>query len=653
MLGCVSYYHFQICVRLCTGVLRKPSPQLNKQRSQDLKGYVSDLPIGEVLVRAGLVSQNNIDDAVKDAGTRERLIGRTLVSRGLLTSEQLQAALQAQSLLRDGVVDSYKAFKALSHAGVSGLSFEEALSGLNADRVVKAFEHTSKLGELLEEAGVVSAQDLERAYHQSIGSGNPLGSVLVSEGLLTNSYVDAALELQIRVRDGMFSREQAVEALRQDPRKLLELIAPFLMAPQGAAGEIEQSAKASAKAKPVRLGELFVRAGILTQADVAQALELALAHSHPIGEMLVARAFITRALLDAALSLQRMVTDHKLTTGEATACLVKVFNTDKTLSECLLELNLVKAQAVPGKSQAEICKVNDSVPGYFKRPVRNASRTINELPAMMPQRPITLKDLNLDLMAQKVAAETDLDQSAAVYGAISPESTALLDVKFEDDLKAQEPTPPLTTFADLFPQSYNFVATDKTEFFSGLHGAFSRLGRIYLKRGDFLAAEELLEDALSVSQSFHLDYNLISDMSFLACLHLKTGKSWQAEKILKRCLVLIAQLPGNSDVLTGVTYHRLALAYCHLGLLFKAEKHFKRAVELIQNASLTGYLLLGAASEPRGQGPNSTTSRLLKRRLAAIYKDHAVLLNRMRRESEADKYYFLARKTLSSSMGMG
>lgn len=87
----------------------------------------------------------------------------------------MQAALQAQSLLRDGVVDSYKAFKALSHAGVSGLSFEEALSGLNADRVVKAFEHTSKLGELLEEAGVVSAQDLERAYHRKhIGSGNPL-----------------------------------------------------------------------------------------------------------------------------------------------------------------------------------------------------------------------------------------------------------------------------------------------------------------------------------------------------------------------------------------------------------------------------------------------------------------------------------------------
>jgi len=637
-----------------------------------LKGYVSDLPIGEVLVRAGLVTQNNIDDAVKDAGTRERLIGRTLVSRGLLSNEQLQAALQAQSLLRDGVVDSYKAFKALSHAGVSGLSFEEALSGLNADRVVKAFENTCKLGELLEEAGAVSAQDLERAYHRSLDSGNPLGAVLVSEGLLSNSYVDAALELQIRVRDGMFSREQAVEALRQDPRKFLELIAPYLMAPERAAVEVEQVAKSPAPPKPVKLGELFVRAGILSQADVAQALELALAHSHPIGEMLVARAFITRALLDAALSLQRMVTDQQLTTGEATACLVKVFNTDKTVSECLLELNLVKAQTVSEKSRVDLNQTGVNVPGYFKKQARSASRTVSELPAMMPQKPITLKDIDFELLAQnaecvaEVAAQVlpekptvaNMEADAGVSNTCEltfeeSKQVSLLDIKFDDDLPSAEPAPAETTFADLFPQSYNFVAGDKTEFFSGLHGAFSRLGRIFLKRGDYLAAEELLEDALSVSQSFHLDYNLISDMSFIACLHLKTGKSWQAERILKRCLTLIAQLPGNSDVLTGVTYHRLALTYCHLGLLFKAEKHFKRAVELIQNASLTGYLLLGAASEPRGQGPNSTTSRLLKRRLAAIYKDHAVLLNRMRRESEADKYYFLARKTLSSSMGMG
>jgi hypothetical protein len=64
----------------------------------------------------------------------------------------------------------------------------------------------------------------------------------------------------------------------------------------------------------------------------------------------------------------------------------------------LLELNLVKAQAVPGKSQAEICKVNDSVPGYFKRPARNASRTWR-IASNMPQNHNPQRS-NLDLMAQ-------------------------------------------------------------------------------------------------------------------------------------------------------------------------------------------------------------------------------------------------------------
>jgi len=44
--------------------------------------YISELPIGEILVKAGLVSQTQVDEAVKDAGTRQRLIGKTLVARG-------------------------------------------------------------------------------------------------------------------------------------------------------------------------------------------------------------------------------------------------------------------------------------------------------------------------------------------------------------------------------------------------------------------------------------------------------------------------------------------------------------------------------------------------------------------------------------------
>jgi len=98
---------------------------------------------------------------------------------------------------------------------------------------------------------------------------------------------------------------------------------------------------------------------------------------------------------------------------------------------------------------------------------------------------------------------------------------------------------------------------------------------------------------------------------------------------------LLEATPTVSERLIGLCHHRLALVYCHLSLLFKAERHFKKAAEQMKSSDEAGL------------------NRLTQRRLAAILKDYAVLLNRMRRESEADVYYAQARKILSSSLLMG
>lgn len=631
-----------------------------------MKGYASDLPIGELLVKAGLVSQNQIDDAVKDSGTRDRLIGKTLINRGYISPEHLRAALQAQSLIRDGAIDTYSAFKALSTACAAGLTFEEALNSVsvsgNRAIVLKSRTETCKLGELLLAAGAVTPEIMQSASVATVESGYPLGFHLVSTGVLSESYLDAALELQIRVRDGMFSREQAVEALKQDPRKFLDMVSPdaaFTVTTTTTGSRsfesqtFESEAFDSRSLKPlvkksentIRLGELFVRAGILGQNDINQALELSLAHGHPIGEMLVARGFITRALLDAALGLQTMVKNLQLTAGEATACMVKVFNSDKTVSECILELNLVKSQpATELKIGLPPQITAGELNGYFKKAEKRATMTVNELPAMTPQRlEETLQAMGGRYFERKHKEQAQLSEGKDT--ASEAEFERLSAALFQTETGEGEEE--VVEYTDLFPATcnYSYVPTDRQEFFSALHDASSRLGKVFLKRGDLLVAEELLEESLAISQTFQLETNLLKDLSFLACHHLKTGKSWQSEKLLKRCLLLLETRGDRGDALQGLVYHRLALVYCHLGLLFKAEKHFKKAAEYMQTASLRGYLLLSSH-----EGEQCTLGSLLKRRLAAIYKDHGVLLSRMRRESEADRYYCLSRKTLSDAI---
>lgn len=618
--------------------------------------YISDLPIGEILIQAGLVSQGQLDEAVKDTGTRQRLIGKTLIARGWLKPEQLRAALQAQSLLRDGIVDSFKALKALGIACNFDKPFEEALQEITACSAATAKKgSTCKLGELLIDAEIIEKEEMEAAHRKSLERGEPLGVVLVAEGLLTESYLDAALELQVRVRDGMFSREQAITALKQDPRRLLDMIAPNMKADEG----LKLKTKAA-----IRLGELLMRAGIVSQSDVLQALELSLAHGHPIGEMLVARGFVSRALLDAALSLQQMITAAHLSIGEATACLVKVFNSNKAVSECLLELNFLKLQT---PSEAVGGRVRPGRKPTQSQPDNRA--TVTELPALSFHKPQPgLESLIAEQSVASVQLKGELEAKLEARIEAELEANAELEAKAELDAKAEleaeiqnlanrtdeslateslateqaNKTAELLPSEESFPSEEEYIAAnfayfqgDRPEFYESLRDAYSRLGRVMMKRKELIESEDMLKVAADISAAENILEKQPEDLMFLACLYLKQGKSWQSEKLLKRCLSILEAAPNVSDRLVALCHHRLALVYCHLSLLFKAEKHFKKASELM------------------GASDQGALNRLTQRRLAAILKDYAVLLNRMRRESEADKYYAQARKILSSSLLTG
>jgi tetratricopeptide (TPR) repeat protein len=587
-----------------------------------------------------------MDEAVKEAGTRARLLGKTLVSRGVISQQNLRAALEAQSLLRDGVVDSFKAFKALSIASSEGLTFDQALLQM-APRGPQSVsgDRTSKLGELLLAAGVVSEQVLERAQKKGMETGEPLGVVLVSEGIVTETFLDAALELQVRVRDGMFSREQAIFALKQDPRKLLAMIAPHMMADEA------QAKKAKVA---IRLGELLVRAGIISNADVNQALELSLAHGHQIGEMLVARGFITRPLLDATLSLQQMATQAHLTTGEATACLIKVFTTDKTVTECILELNSLKTK--PALRQAQRLQRKNTLTGMGAAEQGDARDTATDLPAMSvkerqapeieatPAQHIELVE-NLEPMegmAPKAVSRTaDLAEKIRQIQMDTEELRNLVpedETGFENFEPTEEELTAATRFEEFFGANFAFVKDHRESFYRGLREAYARLGRVFLKRRQLNQSEDLLKSALELSYSAKLEDKKVEDLMFLACLYLAHGKSWQSERLLKTCLQILQERSCTDARLLGLCHHRMALVYCHLSLLFKAEKHFKQAIEQLNSPAAR----LTTAQE-----------NLTKRRLAAVYRDYAVLLNRMRREQEADRFYSQARKILSSSLRTG
>jgi hypothetical protein len=86
--------------------------------------------IGELLVQAGMLSPDDLDDALEIAQDSKQLIGRVLTMSGFITDHQLQVALKAQEHMRSGQLELDVAIKTLRLADQSSISFDQALSQL-------------------------------------------------------------------------------------------------------------------------------------------------------------------------------------------------------------------------------------------------------------------------------------------------------------------------------------------------------------------------------------------------------------------------------------------------------------------------------------------------------------------------------------------
>ena len=87
-----------------TGVLKMTEVTDNEQKV---------LRLGELLTQVGIVQPNELAEAIQTSSETGLPIGRVLIMSGYLTDQELQAAVQAQSLVKDRVIELDLALKAL------------------------------------------------------------------------------------------------------------------------------------------------------------------------------------------------------------------------------------------------------------------------------------------------------------------------------------------------------------------------------------------------------------------------------------------------------------------------------------------------------------------------------------------------------------
>jgi hypothetical protein len=152
--------------------------------------------LGEILVEANLLSAKTVEDArglCKHVGLP---LSRVLILQGLISQRLLEAALSAQTLLRQGRCDKKEVLAALSSAA----------HHIDHTKVVKSKDAPTpflRLDELLVLSGLLTDRDLKKFEYSQGAAEKSLGEYIVESGIFSASLISAAVRLQ-----GMLAKYQ-------------------------------------------------------------------------------------------------------------------------------------------------------------------------------------------------------------------------------------------------------------------------------------------------------------------------------------------------------------------------------------------------------------------------------------------------------------
>ncbi|HEY9789841.1 MAG TPA: hypothetical protein V6D22_05555 [Candidatus Obscuribacterales bacterium] len=168
------------------------------------------IKIGQLLVRAGVVSDGQMNQRVDLARQLGLPLGQILLQSKDIGRDQLLSAIQVQSLVLEGLISLDTAVEIIRRIYKTGATIDDALS---KEGIAK--QHlTHRLGELLVASGYLSEEGLAWALLTAGEIGVPLGHVLIQTGVVVPDIVGLALTTQRQIRMKAISVDEAIDRLK-------------------------------------------------------------------------------------------------------------------------------------------------------------------------------------------------------------------------------------------------------------------------------------------------------------------------------------------------------------------------------------------------------------------------------------------------------
>jgi len=284
-----------------------------------MSGEPEELKLGRLLNYFGLVSDQDVSRGLTLSQQTGLPLGKCLSMLDLLNPATIRAAIEAQSMIKDGLLELYDAREAMGMVYRKKWMLSDALIGLGVEAYASK---GTRLGELLSAAKFINEEQLDMSLRVSDTSGLPLGRVLLLLNRISTPSLELALSLQKEVRLGQLNLEQAQSKLEK------ELMLPIPPQPQ-----------ADSNGQKIKLGEMLVLARLLTPTEVLSAVDMAQANDKMIGEVLIEMGWVSEDLLTATLKLQEMIWKSQLSSAKAADLLNMIHKTNISLEQAVKDTN--------------------------------------------------------------------------------------------------------------------------------------------------------------------------------------------------------------------------------------------------------------------------------------------------------------------------
>ncbi|MBX9940684.1 MAG: hypothetical protein K2Y32_15600 [Candidatus Obscuribacterales bacterium] len=283
-----------------------------------------------LLIGASIISQQKLEEAMNTAKSLNVPLARALTMLNMVGESTLKLVQDAEQLVvsKEATVDL--ALKALRLARQNNMNMEDAIGVITSvhKKTQTVQSITNPLTELLLKAELITNEQLGRSIIQAKDTGMQMGRIMVLNRDLSGWMMNAALTAQLLVRDGKVTKDQAVQALLIVARRRVSI--------EQALFELGLFSEKSGQT--VRIGELVLMAGFLSEGDMLECLEIELIKEKQFGQILLEQGLVTHDLLEAAIVLQDMVSNGTLRAFQAADALKQVKARSISVYQAVAEL---------------------------------------------------------------------------------------------------------------------------------------------------------------------------------------------------------------------------------------------------------------------------------------------------------------------------